>query len=858
MTLTSPHVVQLLAPVGGPFAGRTKEMDALRRAWADAVAGHGGMVVLGGQAGVGKSRLAAELAGEVDAEGATVLVGRCPAGGAEPYHPLVEALGPLPPGHVGGREGVFMELAKAVVARAERSPVLLVLDDLHRTDRSTALAIRHVVEMARHACVLVVGTYRDTAIDRAHPLVELLSSPAVERIEVDGLSVDEVTELVGDPELGRRLWRGSSGNPVTMAELLRPGALDGHMHTFDELVARRVSELKPPARAFLQAAAVAGSEFHVDVVARAVGIRTERAGAALKQVAGAGFVVEEPSGPGETRRFVHDMVRESVVRGMEPGPRVDLHLQIGRALGAHPRRSGAPAALLAWHYRAAAPVGGSSPALGYSAQAGERAMELLAWEEAAIHFGHALAASAGANPKLRCDLLLALGEAQRLAGEKQRARQAFLEAATLAEACVDGGRLTRAALALGHVGAVWGKDAELERLAGEARAMLGEAVPPSLGTAGRFTDFASDALYDVLDDVHPDPVPEAQPPVATEELAKGRVTGDAFHRARHVALAGPEHAGERLIAAEEIVAMAAKTGDDELAVSGHGWRMIDALELGRADQSAADQAAHAAAAQRLGGAGPAADVETWSAMRALLEGRVDDARSAAATAFARAYEAGDPEAEETYLTQRWWLALEWGTANELTAVANECRERAGTAAGGRAWRAAAALALARSGRLELAAEELRRVTDHGLGELIRDPGRLHPLATLAEVAWLVGDGPRAAVVGPLLEPFDDRLIVAGRGRICTGSVVRYAGLVAAANHRWDDAGHHLLSAQAVHRSIGALPLLARTRYEWSTILLERGRKGDRRRAAEWRRKSEELATRFGMTRLLEEMARTGT
>ncbi|MDP1803551.1 MAG: hypothetical protein Q8K72_00140, partial [Acidimicrobiales bacterium] len=370
-------------------------------------------------------------------------------------------------------------------------------------------------------------------------------------MEVEGLSVDDVTELVGDSDLGRRLWRGSAGNPVTMAELLRPGALDGHMHSFDELVARRVSELKQPARAFLQAAAVAGSEFHVDVVARVAGIRMERANAALKQVAGAGFVVEEPAGPGDTRRFVHDMVRESVVRGLEPGPRVDLHLQIGRALGAHPRRSGAPAALLAWHYRAAAPVGGSSPALGYSAQAGERAMELLAWEEAAVHFGHALAASTGANPKLRCDLLLALGEAQRLAGEKQRARQAFLEAATLAEACFDGGRLTRAALALGHVGAVWGNDAELERLAGEARAMMGEAVPPSL-VAGRFTDFASDALYDVLDDVHADPVPE--PPAVAAEVAIGRVAGDAFHRARHVALAGPEHAGERLVAAEEIVA----------------------------------------------------------------------------------------------------------------------------------------------------------------------------------------------------------------------------------------------------------------------------------------------------------------
>ncbi len=837
-------------------------MEALRGAWADAVAGHGGIVMLGGGAGVGKSRLAAELAGEVDAEGATVLVGRCPAGGAEPYHPLVEALGPLPPGHLRGRVGVFGELAKGVAARAERSPVLVVLDDLHRIDRSTALAIRSLADVAAGAKVLLVGTYRETAVDRAHPLNELLSHPAVERMEVEGLTADDVAELVGDAELGRRLWRESAGNPVAIAELLRPGALDGHRRTFDELVARRVGELKQPARAFLEAAAVAGSEFHVAAVARALGLRTERGMTALRHVAGAGFVVEEPAGPGASRRFVHDMVRESVERGLEPGARVDLHLRIGRALGAHPRQSGAPAALLAWHYRAASPVGGSPPALGYSAQAGERAMELLAWEEAAVHFGHALAASAGARPQMRTDLLLALGEAQRLAGEKARARQAFLEAATMAEACHDGARLARAALALGHVEAVWGTDTELERLAAEARTMLGEVVPSSVAAAAtaRFTDFASEALYDALDGVHrhADPDPEPPPPAPTVIDHAGRVAGDAIHRARHVAMAGPEHVTERLAAAEEIVALAAKTGDDELAVSGHGWRMIDALELGRADQSAADQATHAAAARRLGGPRPAADVETWAAMRALLDGRADDARAAAAAAFAMAYEAGDPEAEETYLTQRWWLALEWGSDHELSTIAGECRERAASSAGGRAWRAAAALALARSGRVDLAAEELRRVTDHGLGELIRDTHRLHPLASLAEAAWIADDGSRAAVVGPLLEPFADRLIVAGRGCVCMGSVARHCGLVSAATHRWDDAGHSFLTAQSVHRSIGALPLLARTRFEWSTVLLRRGRKGDRRRAAEWRRKSEELATRLGMTRLQEELARWGT
>lgn len=849
MTVTSPQVVQRLAPIGGPLAGREGEMDLLRRAWAEALRGHGGMVLLAGEAGVGKSRLAAELAGEVDGTGASLLVGGCPAGGAEPYHPLVEALGPLPPGHGADRDAVFGELASAVAARARRTPVLLVLDDLHRTDRSSVLAIRKVVEVAATAPLLVVGTYRDTAVDRSHPLVELLGAPGVEQIEVDGLSPADVADMVGDDELGRQVWRRSAGNPVTVAELLRQGALDGPAPTgFDELVARRLSTLRPPARKFLEAAAVAGSEFHIDVVARAAGIPASRAAGALKEVAAAGFVVEEPAGPGDSRRFVHDMVRESVERGLDMVGRLELHRLIGRALEDEASRTGAPAALLAWHYRAATPVGGSARALAHSARAGERAVELLAWEEAADHYGHALAAAAGARPELRADLLLSLGEAQRLAGETARARQAFLEAAGLARSHRDGPRMARSALALGQVDAVWGEDHEVEAIAAEARSLLGQESPPVV--AARFTDFASGALYDVLDDVLDD-VPVAAAPAAT---APG--TAVALLRARHVALAGPEHAAERLAAAEEMVAIATDGGDGDLAVLGHGWRLVDALELGRVEQSLADQAAHAtAAARRLGRSGPRADVESWSAMRALLEGRVDDARSAAEAAFAKAQEAGDPEAADSYLAQRWWLALEWGTTGELASVARECRTRAASA-GGRTWRAAAALALARNGELDLAAEELRRVTDHGLGDLIRDSGRLFPLACLAEVAWALGDGHRAATVAPLIEPFADRLVVAGRGRICLGSMAQACGVAAAAVHRWDDAGHHLQAALAAHRSIGALPLLARTRFEWSTVLRERGRKGDRRRAAEWRRKSEELATRLGMSRLLEELAAT--
>jgi tetratricopeptide (TPR) repeat protein len=865
MTMTFAGVVQQLAPLGGPLVGREEEMDALRRAWADAAHGAGRMVLLAGEPGVGKTRLAAELAGEVDAKGGAVLVGACPAGGAEPYHPLVEALGALPAAE-RDRAGLLDALANAVVARARRAPVLLVLDDLHRADRSTLLAVRRLVEVGAGSPLLIVATYRDTALNRSHPLTELLSAvlaqPGAQRICVESLSVEAVAEMVGDTDLGRRLWRQSGGNPVWVAELLRPGALDRPVagpSEFDELVVGRMAALTSSARSLLQAAAVMGSEFSVAGAAAAAGVSADRALEGLKQLVAAGFVVDESGGAVDIRRFGHDMVREAVERSLAPTERVQLHLRIGEALDRRPRRGpGAPAALRAWHFRAASPVGGSLPALRHSARAGDRAMELLAWEEAAVQYGHALAAATGVAREVRADLLLVLGEAQRLAGEAARARQAFLEAAMLARSCADGPRMARAALALGQVSAVWGADAELEAVAAEARQLLGHAGPhvatPDSGPVADF-DFATGSLYDALDG-HPQPADDGDAPLPHVVRERGEAV--ALLRARHGALAGPEHVPERLAAATDMVTLAEEAGDEELAATGRGWRLVDALQLGHLDQVDADQRAHADLAHRLGRPGPAADAAGWSAMRALLDGRADDARSSATEAFELAVEAGDPEADASFLVQRWWPALEWSTPTGLSQVIDECRDRASTGAEGRMWRTVLALALARDGRLDLAAEELRRVTDHGLGELVRAPGRLAPLANLAEVAWMVGDAQRAAMVGPLLEPFASHLVVAGRGLLCQGSAARACGMVAASAHRWDEAQRHFEAAMAAHRRIGAHPLLARTQFEWSTVLLQRGRKIDRRRAAECRRKSAELAEALGMSRLLEEIAARAT
>ncbi|HTJ77126.1 MAG TPA: AAA family ATPase [Acidimicrobiales bacterium] len=857
MALTFPEALQRLAPAAAPLAGRWPELTQLRGMWEQATLGRGAVVLIAGEAGVGKTRLAAELAFEAEATGGIVMVGSCPADGGEPYAVLSEALGRLrlPRATAGGdRDAFFAAIVEDVGRRSRRAPVLALLDDLHAADRSTVLAIRRLAQAAASAAVLIVGTFRDNAVDHAHPLAELLNLPGVTRVNLDGLGAVDLARIYGDDELGARLWRWSGGNPVVAGELLRLPRLDQAdlPARLDDLVARRIDDLPATARRVLRMAAVAGTAFPVALVAAAAELSPDRTAAALDRAAAAGFLVTEVAAGGR-RRFVHDMIRESVERGTEPSTRIRLHRRLARALEeADPQ---APPALLAWHFRAAAPVGASAAVVRHSTRAGDRAMELLAWEQAEVHYGHALAAAATAPPATRADLLLSLGEAQRLAGETARARQAFLEAAGVARRARDGARLARAALALGQVAAVWGADPVLESLAVEARAMLGQApavapTAPAAPVVAR-VDFASGELYDVLDGVvrppEPEPAPTTPPPAPVARAPRRPGDGFALLRARYAALAGPERSADRLVAADAMVAMAVDTGDENQVAEARGRRFLALLELGRLADAEFERSAHAALVARLDRPALAYDVATWAAMRALVDGRPAVAGAASEEALALGGKAGDPGTMASFLVQRWESALEWGTAEELVTVADECDVLA--AAGGTAYaaRAMAALALARAGQDELAAEELRRVAGRGLGTISRDPERLHPLVALAEVAWTLGDARVAGAVGPLLDPLATQSVVVGRGLAWRGSAARACALCAAANGRWDDAARYIQLAVAAHRRAGALPLVARARYEESTILTGRGRRSDRRHAAEAAREASELADRFAMT-----------
>ena len=363
-------------------------------------------------------------------------------------------------------------MAAWLAAMSSPAGVLLVLDDLH-WEKPTLLLLRHLVRSPESMRLFVIGTYRDTDLDRTHPLAEMLADlrreSGVERLALSGLDVSGVNELLANvsgermddraADLAQLLWSETEGNPFFVQEILRNLVESGRIVQRDgvwttdlevaelgvpegvrEVVGRRLIRLSESANAVLALASIVGASFDVDVLAAVSDLDEDAVLDALDTATAASLLRESSSGAYE---FTHALVRSTLYDELSATRRARRHRQVAEA---YERRGDADMATLAYHFRWAGVV--DARAVDYAAAAGEQALGQLAFDQAVTFFAQALEAAddVESGAERRCALLISLGTAQRLAAVPAF-RETLLRAARLAQELGDAEKLAQAALA---------------------------------------------------------------------------------------------------------------------------------------------------------------------------------------------------------------------------------------------------------------------------------------------------------------------------------------------------------------------------------------------------------------------------
>ena len=857
-SVTVPLAAPLVVDEGAGFAGREEELTTLRSAWTDAGAGRRRGVLVSGEPGIGKTRLAAEIAGHAQERGGVVLYGRCDDGLAAPAQPFAQALTAYVAAcpvdelrvQLGARAGDLLGLLpeldtrlpgvaeaapaepeverlrtlEAVAALLEAAgagaPVLLVLDDLHWADDLSLLLLRHLLRVDASVRLLVLATYRDTEPSRSALLGEVVTGlarrPDVARIELGPLSERDVAAILTHAgrrvSLAGRVRDVTEGNPFFVGEVLAAFGGDGEPGTVltprvRDVVRWRLARLPDGTGEVLAAAAVAGGEFDANVLADVVEVDLESALDALGAAERARLV--RSARVLDRFSFAHALVQETIVDELPAGRRLRLHARIAQALERAAATRAVAVGDLAAHFTAAGTLVDPTRAVRYARAAGDEAAAKLAFDIAGEQYGRALQAHErlpSAPEAERLDLELARGRALKLAGD-ERADELLRAVATAAEARGDGEGMAEALLAIGLDWAdLVEEDAEMVALLRRALAVL-----PSGDSAirARLDGFFVQETFSSVPD-------SERRAMVGRALAMARRVGDpealaSVLTAHSWIVAGPESLPERLALASELVAVGREEGLPYAEVDGHHMRFLALVELGDIKEADATLAA-ARSAARTGRA--RGTVAFLVAARALLAGRLEDAEAEAVRAYEVQRDAASipaSVAENMLVRTLSLIRLVQGRLGEhedaRRAMAESVTKVPATFSV--VWAHAAREKNDRDG----ARKAFERALDAGLLELPHGPTWTISLTWAAEICAWLGDRPRAARLYDLLAPFADVMTYQ------YGPVGRPVGRLLHTLARPEEAEVLLRDAIALCERMDAQAFLAMAKHDLGELLL---------------------------------------
>jgi class 3 adenylate cyclase/tetratricopeptide (TPR) repeat protein len=751
----------------------------------------------------------------------------------------------------GERYALLEAIASLLRDAAQEQVVVLVLDDLQWADAASLQVLRHLISTANPPPLLVIGTYRNTDLTREHALTPVLADlrrePNVTRIAVRGLDDQDLFALVEGaagyelPEdgilLAHALYRETGGNPFFTGELLRHLYEIGAI-VFDEngqyslsvdlddislpgsvrdVVMRRVDRLGDDVVRLLSMASVIGRTFDLEVLSVIAERPEDDVLDLLEQAVTAALITEVGELPGRFR-FEHALIEHTLYQDLSATRRQRLHQRIAQALETMVGEHAPPVAELAHHWLVATQPADAAKAIEYARLAGEAALDALAPLDAVRWFSQALELQErqlAEDRMLRCDLLVGLGTAQRLAGIADE-RETLLDAAALARGADDTDRLVQVAIALARGTQSFDADEariatlraaldRVERQSTDAARLLAalaceldprdEAVVPSAIEAVDIAERMRDdrTLLEVL--------------IGTSSARSASLDFDARHSSARTAVDLADRLGDRLaafVARFQLYAVLVERGEPEAASAVYA----DLIER----------------AEALGLPHPRWQLALLESARAATVGDLVRAEALADTALQIASSSGIGAGTGAYGGQLFMLRFVQGRIDELadfflaTVAAMPTIEPL---------RVLVLVMLVELGDVASAAERFAEERARGFGAPCGE-GQLAVLLQLADVAVDLGDADAAAELLALIAPFGSRIsfTIAVAPRAAARSVGRLCGLLG----RTDEAEEAFALSLSLDGRFDNVYWLGRTHVERAEMYARRGEPGDRERA----------------------------
>jgi len=775
------------------------------------------------------------------------------------------------------RYRLFESVTDFLANVAARTPLLLFFDDLHWADDATLLLLQHLARRLAAASLLVVGAYRHTEVDERHPLTAVLAELSRQRLAssiiLRPFERKEAAALM-EAMLGRTpaarvvdvLYAAAAGNPFFTEELVRNIQEHGHdladpqaavddwaiPDSVRHVIGRRLARLGDEANRVLTYSSVLGRDLTLPRVAAVAGRDQDSALDLLDEALAAHLLREQDEG----YAFAHPLIQETLYQGLSGPRRRRLHRRVGEALealyGADLQAQNLSE--LAHHFYQAAPGGGPSTkqvvdkAIDYALKAAEGALSQVAYEEAVRLYRvalHALDHKGKLDEPQRCELLIALGDAEQKAGEPEGSERTLLEAADIARRMEAPEQFARAALGIaGYIGR-GALDPVRIAVLEEALTRLGEEDSPL-----RVRVLAR------LSEAHPYPFSDE----LEKGLALGREALDVARRlgdpatmtyalfARDEALLGhPDHLPERLAIGRESLSLAEQSGDPFMSYWAHDSLACTALWMGDIPALDGEIEAMARITEEFREPVFLENTAGVKAMRAMLDGRFQEAERLAQETTSYAEKAWGPHVR---LNFHALLLSELGSPSErlqdvATAIEAHLEQDDQWAC---FRRCRLAFLYAELGREAEARDAYGRLAIDQFAGLPIHRSRSLCLVSLSQLCACLQDVPGAAVLYDLLLPYSGLNIACG-DHICCGSGAFLLGLLAATMCKYEDAQAHFEQALQFDAGMGARPFVARTQHRYGRMLLARDGPGDRDKALVLLTQALGTAKELGMERL---------